>query len=180
MAIVVIAILVILGLGGFVARRATSHLGRGKKAPDFVAQAALGGEVQSFRLKAALAKGPVVLYFYPKSFTSGCTVEAHAFSAAVPEFAGLGATVVGISGDDIETQKKFSTQECQSAFLVASDPGLAIGKQYDVALAPGVPNRTSYVIAPTGSIIYVYSALDPSKHVENTLAAVAKWRSEHH
>ena len=173
MAIVVIVILVLLGLGGFVARRATSHLAKGKRAPDFVAEAALGGEVQSFRLKDALVKGPVVLYFYPKSFTSGCTVEAHAFSAAVPEFAGLGATVVGISGDDIETQKKFSTQECQSAFLVASDPGLAIGKQYDVALAPGVPNRTSYVIAPDGTIAEAFTSMfQPQEHVQKTLAAV--------
>jgi len=80
--------------------------------------------------------------------------------------------LIGVSGDDIETQKKFSTQECRSAFLVASDPGLKIAKQYDAALAPGFANRTSYVIAQDGTIAYAYTNLDPSKHVENTLRAV--------
>jgi peroxiredoxin len=180
MAVIAIVVLVVLGAAGFVFRRTRSHLARGKQAPDFVAQAALGGEVQTFRLRDALASGPVVLYFYPKSFTSGCTIEAHAFSAAVPQFAEFGATVVGISGDDIETQKKFSTQECQSAFLVASDPGLVIGKQYDVALAPNVPNRTSYVIARDGTIAEAFTSMfQPQEHVAKTLAAVRDLADKH-
>ena len=73
----------------------------------------------------------------------------------------------------IATQKKFSTQECRSAFLVVSDPGLTIAKSYDAVLqAPQYANRTSYVIAPNGTIVYAYTSLDPAKHVENTLAAV--------
>jgi peroxiredoxin len=173
MAIIAIVVVVLLGLGGFVFRRTRSHLAPGRKAPDFTAQAAMGGEVQIFRLRDALAKGPVVLYFFPKSFTSGCTAEAHAFSAAIPKFNEFGATVIGISGDDIETQKKFSTLECQSAFLVASDPGLTIGKQYAVGLAPNTPNRTSYVIAPDGTIVEAFSAMfQPNEHAVKTLAAV--------
>jgi peroxiredoxin Q/BCP len=113
-----------------------------------------------------------VLYFFPKSFTSGCTTEAHLFSEHIADFHQLGATVIGVSGDDIATQKKFSTQECRSAFLVASDPGLAIAKSYHSVLAPGFSNRTSYVIAPDGTIALAYTSLDPSKHVEKMLGAL--------
>lgn len=153
-------------------RRAQAQLAHGVVAPAFVLQAAKGGDVETVDLKTELAKGPVVLYFFPKSFTSGCTTEAHLFSEHQAEYKHLGATVIGVSGDDIETQKKFSTQECRSAFRVASDPGLKIAKEYDAALAPGFANRTSYVIARNGTIAYAYTSLDPSKHVENTLRAV--------
>ncbi len=153
-------------------RKLSAQLEHGATAPQFSAQAALGGKVETVDLKRALAKGPVVLYFFPKSFTSGCTTEAHLFSQHIADFHRLGATVIGVSGDDIATQKKFSTQECRSAFLVASDPGLAIAKSYDSALGAGFANRTSYVIAPNGTIALAYTSLDPSKHVEKTLGAL--------
>ena len=151
-----------------------AELTPGSLAPEFTAQAALGGDVESVDLKAALAKGPVVLYFFPKSFSEGCTVEAHLFSEHIADYQKLGATVIGISGDPIAEQKKFSTEECRSAFLVASDPGLVIAKQYDAIIkqAPQYANRISYVIAPSGKIVYAYSDLDPSKHVQNTLSAL--------
>ncbi len=167
-----VALLAVAVVGTLGARRVSAHLEHGAVAPQFALQAAKGGDVETVDLKAALAKGPVVLYFFPKSFTTGCTVEAHLFSEHVADYAKLNATVIGVSGDDIETQKKFSTQECRSAFLVASDPGLKIAKLYDAALAPGYANRTSYVIAPDGTIAYAYTSLDPSKHVDNTLAAL--------
>jgi peroxiredoxin Q/BCP len=154
------------------ASRVWAHLEHGKPAPEFSLQAAQGGDVQTVDLKTALAKGPVVLYFFPKSFTSGCTTEAHLFSEHIGDFKKLGATVIGVSGDDIETQKKFSTQECRSAFLVASDPGLKVAKQYDAQLADKYANRTSYVIAQDGTIAYAYTDLDASKHVDNTLGAL--------
>ncbi|MEA2720475.1 MAG: thioredoxin-dependent peroxiredoxin [Candidatus Eremiobacteraeota bacterium] len=166
-ALVVLAVVALVGV-----RHASAHLEHGVTAPEFTLQAAKGGDVATVDLKAALAKGPVVLYFFPKSFTSGCTVEAHLFSEHVADYAKYGAQVIGVSADDIETQKKFSTQECRSAFLVASDPGLKVAKQYDAALAPGYANRTSYVIAPNGTIVYSYTSLDPSKHVDNTLEAL--------
>jgi thioredoxin-dependent peroxiredoxin len=152
--------------------RVSAQLAQGVTAPAFALQAAKGGEVATVDLKAALAKGPVVLYFFPKSFTSGCTVEAHLFSEHVADYAKLGATVIGVSGDDIETQKKFSTEECRSAFLVASDPGLKTAKEYDAVLTGTYANRTSYVIARDGTIAYAYTNLDPAKHVDNTLEAL--------
>jgi peroxiredoxin len=142
-------------------------------APEFSAQAARGGTVEAFDLKAALAKGPVVLYFFPKSFTSGCTIEAHAFSDHIADFAKYGATVIGVSADDIETQKRFSTQECRSKFLVASDPGLKIASKYDAVLMGSYANRTSYVIAPDGKVIEAYTDLAPLGHIDNALRALA-------
>lgn len=155
-------------------RPAAAQLTDGSSAPEFSAQAAQGGDVRTVDLKEALAKGPVVLYFFPKSFTTGCTVEAHLFSDHIADYQKLNATVIGVSADDIDTQKKFSTQECRSAFLVASDPHLTIAKSYDAVLAqaPQYANRISYVIAPNGTIVYSYSSLDPSLHVQNTLAAL--------
>jgi thioredoxin-dependent peroxiredoxin len=149
-----------------------AQLPTASSAPDFTAQVAQGGTVSTFSLKAALAHGPVVLYFFPKSFTSGCTAEAHDFADHIGDYKKLDATVVGVSGDSIATQVKFSTQECRSKFLVAADPGLKIASSYDSKVLGLYANRTSYVIAPDGKIAYAYTSLDPDKHVANTLAAL--------
>src|SRR3954453_4855752 len=114
---------------------AAAALKPGDAAPDFTTEAAIGGKEFRFSLADALKKGPVVLYFYPKSFTQGCTVEAHLFAEATPRFAALGATVVGISHDDIATQKKFSTEECRDKFAVGADPDSKIIRSYDAKLA---------------------------------------------
>lgn len=167
--IVAVAVCVVVTVG---VRRVYAHLDHGATAPEFTLQAAQGGDVSTVDLKSALAKGPVVLYFFPKSFTKGCTTEAHLFSEHIGEYKKLGAQVIGVSGDDIETQKKFSSEECRAAFLVASDPGLKVAKQYDAVLTSTYANRTSYVIAPDGTIAYAYTDLNADKHVENTLAAL--------
>jgi peroxiredoxin len=151
---------------------ALAQLSDGTVAPEFTAPAALGGDVKTFDLKAALAKGPVVVYFFPKSFTTGCTVEAHAFSDHIADFKKLGATVVGISADDIATQQKFSTQECRSNFLVASDPSLKIATAYDAKLTDRYANRTSYVIAPDGKIVEAYTDMQPLPHIDRALDAL--------
>lgn len=152
----------------------------GAKAPDFTTEASLAGKEFTFSLKEALAKGPVVLYFYPAAFTSGCTVEAHKFAEATEQFNALGATVIGISKDDIATLNKFSVSECRNKFAVAADPGLKIAESYDSKIpVVGYANRTSYVITPDGAISYVYSAMSPDKHVENTLAAIKAWKAAH-
>lgn len=158
---------------------ALAALQPGTRAPDFTAVASLGGQEFSYSLADALKKGPVVLYFYPAAFTPGCTQEAHEFAEAVDKFAALGASVIGVSADDIDVLSKFSVSECRSKFPVAADAGKDIMAAYDAVL-PGRPeyaNRTSYVIAPSGEIIYEYTALDPSGHVANTLAAVEKWKA---
>ena len=149
----------------------------GDPAPDFNAPASLGGDVFAFSLAEALKKGPVVLYFYPAAFTTGCTLEAHDFADAVDAYRALGATVIGVSGDDIEKLNKFSVSECRGKFAVAADRDQRIMKSYDAVLAikPEYANRVSYVIAPDGRIVYAYTSLNPEKHVENTLEALRKW-----
>ena len=155
---------------------ASAELPKGAKAPVFSTQAALAGKSFGFNLRTALAKGPVVLYFYPKAFTKGCTLEANAFAEAMPEFRKAGASVVGMSNDDIETLKRFSREECRDAFAVGvANPKLI--EAYDVALVrdgkdTGVTSRTSYVIAQDGRIVMVHSDMDYRDHVSKTLAAV--------
>jgi peroxiredoxin len=151
----------------------------GAQAPDFTTQATLAGKPFKFVLADALKKGPVVLYFYPAAFTPGCTIEAHEFAEATAKFQALGATVIGVSHDDIDKLNKFSVTECRNKFAVASDADQSITKAYDAVLAaePKYADRTSYVIAPSGKIVYEYTAMDPSKHVENTLAAVEKLKT---
>ncbi len=145
----------------------------GDKAPDFSTTGAVGGKEFKLHLAEQLKHGPVVLYFFPKAFTSGCTAEAHAFSASIDEFKKAGAQVVGMSADDLKTLHDFSTRECRSAFPVATATPL-IQKDYDVAWAahPGITTRTSYVIDRSGKIVMVHDDLDFSQHVAKTLAAV--------
>ncbi len=157
----------------------------GANAPDFTAQAAVGGKDFTFSLAEALKRGPVVLYFYPKSFTRGCTIEAHEFAEAAESFASAGATLIGMSKDTIDTQRKFSTEECRDKFPVAADPDLSVIRAYDaVRIAPSasgdtVSDRISYVIAPDGKVIYSYTDSAPDKHIENTLAIVRDWHEQH-
>lgn len=155
---------------------ASAELSPGAKAPPFSTRAALAGKQTSFSLSQALARGPVVVYFFPKAFTRGCTLEANAFAEAIDEFKAAGASVIGLSADDIETLKRFSLEECREAFPV----GVAtreIIRAYDVALErdgleSGLASRTSYVIAPDGRIVFVHESPDYRDHVRLTLEAV--------
>jgi peroxiredoxin len=147
----------------------------GATAPLFDTQATLGNAVFDFNLAEALKKGPVVLYFYPAAFTEGCTLEAHDFADHIDDYRKLGATVIGVSGDGIEKLQKFSVSECRSKFPVASDGDHKISTAYDALLGLGpviYSNRTSYVIAKNGTIVYTYTSLDFSQHVANTLQAL--------
>lgn len=164
-------------LASFMAVPAIAALKPGDLAPDFKAQASLGGRVFTFSLAEALKKGPVVLYFYPAAFTEGCTIEAHDFADAMDAYHALGAAVIGVSHDDIDTLNRFSVSECRSKFAVAADRDQNIMKSYDAVLAimPRYANRVSYVIAPDGHVLYAYTSLNPEKHVANTLDALRKW-----
>ena len=164
-----------------VAVAAHAALPDGARAPDFSAPATLAGKEFIFSLAEALKKGPVVLYFYPAAFTPGCTGAAHDFAEASDKFQELGATVIGVSHDDIATLDRFSVSECRSKFPVAADEDSKIIKSYDASMPmhESMANRVSYVIAPDGKIIYEYTSLSPDKHVENTMQALKEWAATH-
>ncbi|MHA6317365.1 peroxiredoxin [Altererythrobacter sp. CAU 1778] len=153
-----------------------AELPRGADAPGFTARGAKAGKPMSFNLKKALRNGPVVLYFFPKAYTQGCTLEANAFAEAMDDFRAAGATVVGMSNDDLPTLIRFSREECRDEFAVASASS-ALVKAYDVDLiregkSTGLTNRVSYVIGQDGRIAFVHSDLDWRDHVRLTLARV--------
>ncbi len=164
-------------LSALSAAPALAALDVGDKAPDFTIDASLAGSIYKFHLAEALKKGPVVLYFFPAAFSVGCTIEANKFAEATDEYKQLGATVIGVSHDDIDTLKKFSTTECRNKFAVGADVDQSVMKSYDAVLSlkPDYANRTSYVISPEGKVVYQFTSLNPYRHVANTMAALKGW-----
>ena len=155
---------------------AHTALRAGASAPDFSAQAWLGGKAFDYKLADALAKGPVVLYFFPAAYTPGCNIEAHQFSQAIDKFAAAGASVIGVTAGNADQLAKFSAdnERCAGKFPVAADPGAKIAAQYGVVLEkkPEWSNRTSFVIGRDGRVIAVHSDLSPEGHVDAMLAGL--------
>ena len=152
---------------------AMAALAIGAKAPDFTTRGAQAGKTFTLTLSHQMKRGPVVLYFFPKAFTPGCSAEAREFADHIDKFKAAGVTVIGMSADPVDDLVAFSTKECAGKFAVASaGPGIVSG--YDVALKmrPGMTDRTSYVIAPSGRIAFVHSEMNYAEHVKTTLAAV--------
>ncbi len=178
-----IVALAIVGGSAAVLAPSASHaeLAQGRQAPLFATMGAIGGKSYRVTLAKQLKRGPVVLYFFPKAFTAGCTLEAHAFAEATADFKRAGATVIGLSTDDLPTLKKFSKEECRDKFAVATATP-AIVRAYDVDLqkdgkSTGLTQRTSYVIDRTGRIVFVHNDLDYKDHVRLTLAAVQRLKT---
>lgn len=161
-------------LVAFTTQPAFAVLKVGDVAPNFAAEAALGGKPFTFRLSEALAKGPVVLYFYPKAFTTGCTIEANAFAEATPRFHALGATVIGVSSDNIETLKRFSVEACRNQFAVAADAQSKVIQAYDAAstFSRSMAARVSYVIDKSGRIAFTHDSMWPEGHITETLKVI--------
>jgi peroxiredoxin len=168
-----IAVLAVSALTLALASPAFAALKVGDPAPDFKLQAATDGKVKAFNLKAALKKGPVVVYFYPKAFTKGCSLEAHEFSVAMPKFKEKHVTVVGVSADTIDVLKDFSKKDCAGQFPVAADTNTAVAASYDAKIADKpMANRISYVVGQDGKIAFVHDDRDAATHVSSLLAAV--------
>jgi thioredoxin-dependent peroxiredoxin len=168
-------------------------LSKGDAAPVFTAQASLAGSAFDFSLKNALAKGPVVVYFYPSAYTGGCDVEAHTFAERKDQFTAAGTTIIGVSADDIQRLNAFSSDSlyCAGKFPVASDPGGQIAATYGLTMSAGksgikdvrgqdlthgfIP-RTTFVIGKDGKIVAVFSSttdhISPAEHVDRALAIV--------
>lgn len=174
-----VAIALIAGLAALAMPIDTrAQLAEGARAPMFTTTGALAGKEFKFNLARQLKKGPVVLYFYPKAFTEGCTLEAHAFAEASGDFRKAGATVIGMSTDGIDALKKFSREACRDKFAVATaTKKIVAGYGVDLkklGVSTGLTTRTSFVIAPGGRIVHVHSDMDYKDHVAQSLAAVRK------
>ena len=162
----------------FAASAASAALAPGDRAPAFTANGAVAGKPVRVDLAQLLRRGPVVLYFFPAAFTGGCNAEAHAFAEKIADFKAAGATVVGMSADNVADLQRFSASECAGKFAVASaSPALIAG--YKATLSQQVKGRTvssrvSYVIARDGRVAFVHDDMNPAEHITLTLAAVRK------
>jgi len=172
----------LLAAAALIATPAFAALKEGDKAPDFTAQGFQAGKALTFSLADARKKGPVVLYFFPAADTAGCNLEAKMFADAMPQFAASGATVIGVTAGKLDKLQQISADadKCSGKFPVAADPGAKIAKQYDSVLAakPDWSDRTSYVIAPNGTVLHTYSKMDPTEHVSQTLGAVKAFKGK--
>ena len=166
----------------------------GDMAPDFSAKASLGGKEFTFSLKDALKKGPAVVYFYPSAYTGGCDLEAHTFAEQSAKFTAAGASIIGVSADNMERLNQFAADPafCAGKFPIASDESLTVAKSYNLSTTPpregakdvrgveighGFIERVTYVIGKDHKIMAVMSSkedkLSPDQHVDKSLAIVA-------
>lgn len=178
---------------------ALAALQPGAMAPDFTATASQAGKDFTFSLKQALAKGPVVVYFYPAAYTGGCDLEAHTFATDKAKFTKAGATIIGVSADSIGRLNEFSADPnyCAGKFAVASDPDGKIAAEYGLKMLPpqagvldihhrpvthGFFPRTTFVLDRTGKVVATLSTtadhLSPDQHVTRSLAIVQKLHAE--
>jgi len=164
-------------------------------APDFSTQASLAGKEFHFSLADALKKGPAVVYFYPSAYTQGCDLEAHTFAENKDKFDAAGATIIGVSADNIERLNQFSADPayCAGKFPVASDADGKIAGSYKlnmgaaragfkdvrgVEIGHGFIERTTFVIGKDHKVVATLSSADdklsPDQHVTKALEIVQK------
>ena len=148
----------------------------GDKAPDFTLPAQSGEQV---RLQDRLGERVVVLYFYPKDNTSGCTAEACAFRDSHEVFTEAGAEVIGISSDSAERHAAFAGQH-NLPFTLLSDQGGRVRRQYGVPAVLGLlPGRVTYVIDRQGTVRHVFnSMININQHVGDALEVVRQLQAE--
>lgn len=175
---------------------AFAALKEGDAAPAFSAQASLAGKSFTYSLKDSLAKGPVVVYFYPSAFTAGCNIQAHAFSVNYDKFAAAGATVVGVSLDSIARLNEFSADAdyCAGKLAVASDADGRIARAFDLKVAAakqgakdtrgleidhGFAERTTFIVKRDGTVAAVVGGVSPEANVERALELVQRLSAAH-
>lgn len=181
-------------LAALYASPSLAALKAGDEAPAFTAEASLAGKSFRYSLKESLAKGPVVVYFYPAAFTTGCNIQAHAFAVNYEKFAAAGASIVGVSLDSIGRLNAFSAAPdyCAGKIAVASDAGGNIAKAYDIevkgaahaakdtrgaSIDHGFAERTTFIVQPDGKIAATVGGLAPESNVQRTLEIVQRLRA---
>ena len=166
----------------------------GDAVPVFSAPASLAGKPFQYSLKDGLAKGPVVVYFYPSAYTQGCNIQAHEFSTKADEFAAAGATVIGVSLDSIQRLNEFSADPdyCAGKLAVASDTDGRIARAFGLRVSDvrrgatdtrgqeidhGFTERTTFVIKRDGTVHDVVGGVSPYDNVARALELVRKLSS---
>jgi peroxiredoxin len=163
----------------------------GDPAPAFSAAASLAGKPFAYSLKDGLAKGPVVVYFYPSAYTTGCNIQAHEFSTKAEQFAAAGATVIGVSLDSIERLNEFSADPdyCAGKLAVASDGDGKIARAFGLRVSGAQPGatdtrgkeidhgfteRTTFVVKRDGTVLEAVGGVSPEANVARALELVRK------
>jgi peroxiredoxin Q/BCP len=172
---IAITIAVAVSFGGAARAHAAggaSHLDTGVAAPNFSLQSQ---EEKPVALSDYKGKW-VVLYFYPKDMTSGCTIEAHNFQRDLPKYDALNAVVLGVSLDTVESHKTFCTKDSLT-FKLLADPDHKVIDAYGVHINGMGPikfaNRDTYLISPAGKVAKVWTSVNPSTHSADVLAELA-------
>ena len=178
------------------ASSALAALKAGDPAPAFTAPASLAGKPFTYSLKDGLAKGPVVVYFYPSAYTSGCNIQAHEFSTRADQFAAAGATVIGVSLDSIERLNEFSADPdyCAGKLAVASDRDGKIARAFGLRVSDarsgatdtrgkeidhGFTERTTFVVKRDGTVLASVGGVSPEENVARALELVRKLSAPH-
>jgi thioredoxin-dependent peroxiredoxin len=136
----------------------------GELAPPFVGTVADGSTLDF----AAYRGRSVVLYFYPKANTTGCTLEARSFAENYAEFQKAGIAVIGVSVDSVEDQKKFS-EKCNLPFPLVADRDKSVAKRYGVLGLLGIAKRVTFFVGPDGRVVEVVQGMMPGPHVRRAL-----------
>jgi peroxiredoxin Q/BCP len=175
---------------------AFAALNAGDPAPAFSAPASLAGKPFTYSLKDGLAKGPVVVYFYPSAYTAGCNIQAHEFSTRADQFAAAGATVIGVSLDSIERLNEFSADPdyCAGKLAVASDRDGKIARAFGLRVSDarsgatdtrgkeidhGFTERTTFVVKRDGIVLAAVGGVSPEENVVRALELVRKLSTPH-
>lgn len=170
-AIVACVLILAVAVGYRVARAGDKAPAVGTAAPDFTLNSQENKPVSLHDFKGKW----VVLYFYPKDFTSGCTVEAHNFQRDQAQYDAKNAVIIGVSMQDADSHQKFCTKEGLS-FKLLADTDSHVSTTYDSVMNFGVTKlsaRHTFLIDPHGVIQRVYADVKPEKHSEEVLADLA-------
>jgi peroxiredoxin Q/BCP len=144
----------------------------GDKIPNFTAKDTIGNDFDS---QSVIGIKPLVIYFYPKDNTSGCTAQACSFRDQYEDFKDLGAEVIGISSDSVASHQKF-TQQFQLPFILLSDHDKKIRKLFGVpsGLFGILPGRVTYIVDKTGTIIMIFDKMSATQHIPKALEVIKK------
>ena len=173
----VVLIVVILGIVTACGLVARAHAGgdvlqAGVSAPDFSLPSQEDTKVSLSQYKGKR----VVLYFYPKDMTSGCTIEAHNFQRDLPKYEALNAVVLGVSLDTVESHKTFCSKDSLT-FKLLADPDHKVIDSYGVPIAGMGPirfaHRDTFLISPSGKVAKVWTGVNPNTHSDDVLAEIA-------